>query len=612
MKSPVKNKKTYKIDMQPIGRRVDINPGQTVLDAAQLSGIGLVSICGGAGQCNSCVVKIVKGDVNQITENESTCLTDDEISANFRLACQVIPLSDLVIDIPSDSLTTPQRLQVEGIELQVQLDPAVSFLDLKIPPPSLEDLRSDTNRLLDELSAAGFDAIDINFPILSDLSNILRENEWNVRVTVRDSEVIAILPYQSEIFGLAVDIGTTKVAVYLLSLESGEVIDKLGEMNPQIAYGEDVISRIAYTNDNKNGRQNMSEMVVETINSQIIEMCKKAKITPAQIVDAVVVGNTAMHHLFAGLPVKQLAYSPYIPSISQHLDFHANRIDLNISKSAYVHLLPNIAGYVGADHAAVLLANKLWETNKTVFAVDIGTNTEITLASKGRLLSCSCASGPAFEGAHIQDGMRAAPGAIERIQIENADEIRLFTIGDQSPVGICGSGIIDAVAELMSIQAINNKGAFVKDHSRVRKNKNNNQEYLLVDAENTGHNKDITINRSDINEVQLAKGAIRAGLEILLDEAGITAEDVDEIIIAGAFGTYINVKNAIKIGMFPNLPLERFKQVGNAAGMGARLALLSQKQRKIIQNVVKKIEYIELTTAPNFLKIFIKAMIFEK
>jgi uncharacterized 2Fe-2S/4Fe-4S cluster protein (DUF4445 family) len=352
----------------------------------------------------------------------------------------------------------------------------------------------------------------------------------------------------------------------------------------------------------------MQEKIVETINLKISEMCKKAKISSGQIVDAVVVGNTAMHHLFAGLPVKQLGLAPYVPSVSKALELQANRVNLKIASGAYIYMLPNIAGFVGADHSAVILASKLWESKKNILAIDIGTNTEITLATKGNLLSCSCASGPAFEGAHIKDGMRAAPGAIERIQIADNDEINIATIEDQPPVGICGSGILDAVAELRSVGAINKKGAFTADQPRVRRNAKNKQEYLLVEAANTGHGKDITVTRYDINEIQVAKSAIRSGLEILLTEAGINAEEVDEVIIAGAFGSYINVKNAIKIGMFPDIPLQRFRQVGNAAGMGARLALLSGELRETIQNVVEKTEYIELTASAQFQPEFVKAM----
>ena len=600
----------YNIDLQPLGRRIKIKSGQNLLEAAQESGAGLVSICGGEGICNGCIVKIISGGSNEPTNNETSMLTDEELSSGIRMACQVVPESDMVVNIPSDSLTTPQRLQVEGQEIQVELDPIIEFADLIISPPTIEDLLSDTERIAKALREKGNKRIKFNFPLLSSMSNTLREFDWKFRVAIRKNEVIAILPHQKEIFGIAVDIGTTKVAIYLLSLESGKVIDKIGEMNPQIAYGEDVISRIAYANQSEKNRQLLSDLLIETMNKKINELCKKNDLVTEQIMDAVVVGNTAIHHLFAGLPVKQLGYAPYVPAVSRAMDIPASKLGLEISTSAYIHLLPNIAGYVGADHIAVILASKLTETKKAVMAVDIGTNTEISLAANGKLLSCSCASGPAFEGAHIKDGMRAAPGAIERIKIESDGAINIFTIEDQAPIGICGSGIVDAAAELLNINAINSRGAFTGDHPNIRKDGKNKQEFLLVSADDTGHGKDISVTRSDINEIQLAKGAIRMGIDILLSKAGISAQEVDHVIVAGAFGTYINIKNAIKIGMFPEIRLDKFEQVGNSAGMGAKLALLSKEQRKATHDISKKIGYVELTTYPDFQKKFIKSMMF--
>ena len=599
---------TFAIEIQPAGRRAVIPPGKTLLEAARASGAGLISLCGGEGWCYTCRVRILAGEVTQPTENELDTLTDEELASGYRLACQTVPRSDIVIDIPPDSLTAPQRLQVEGLERQVPLNPAVDWIDLEIPPPSRQDLESDASRVLTALYTAGYKNAKIGFPVLEDFSDVLRKNRWRARFVLRQNEVIALLPPNAEVFGLAIDIGTTKVAVYLLSLESGTVVDKTGEMNPQIACGEDVISRINYASQDINGRRFLQKAIVDLLNRKIAGMCAHAGISPEQVADAVVVGNTAMHHIFAGLPVGQLGRAPYVPGVSEALDFRANRIGLVMAPGAYVHMPPIIAGYVGADHSAVLLATELWQAGKTSAVIDIGTNTEITLAVKGRLSSCSCASGPAFEGAHIKDGMRAAPGAIERVQIVDDEEIRIATIGDQAPVGICGSGILDAVAELKGAGVINEKGAFVAGHPRVRISTGKLQEYLLVETAKTGHGKDITVTRQDINEIQLAKAAIRAGLEVLCSQAGIQTEHMDEIIIAGAFGAYIDIGNAVSIGMFPDLPLERFRQVGNAAGMGARLALLSQEQRARIQDVVKDIEYVELTTAPQFQDEFMEAM----
>jgi uncharacterized 2Fe-2S/4Fe-4S cluster protein (DUF4445 family) len=289
------------------------------------------------------------------------------------------------------------------------------------------------------------------------------------------------------------------------------------------------------------------------------------------------------------------------------LDVRASALGIEMAPGAYIHLLPNIAGYVGADHSAVILSTELWKTDKTVMAIDVGTNTEISLVSSGRLMSCSCASGPAFEGAHITNGMRAAPGAIERVQIIDG-EIKTFTIDDQLPVGICGSGILDVVAEMKSANLMDERGALIKGQMNIRPGNKDKLEFLLVPREHTGHGRDIAVSRTDVNEIQLAKAAIRAGQEILIAKAGIEAADIDEIIIAGAFGTYIDVPNAISVGMFPDIPLHRFRQVGNAAGMGAMQALISGRHRKLIKDVIKDVEYVELTTYENFQREFVEAM----
>ncbi|NJD58501.1 MAG: DUF4445 domain-containing protein [Anaerolineae bacterium] len=353
--------------------------------------------------------------------------------------------------------------------------------------------------------------------------------------------------------------------------------------------------------------------MVETLNQLIQDLCLKAgtfkaPIFPTQIIEAVVVGNTAMHHLFAGLPVHQLGIAPYVPAVSEALEIEAVRIGLAIAPGAKIYLPPNIAGYVGADHVSMLLATGVWSSTKTAIALDIGTNTEISLVHNNQILACSCASGPAFEGAHIGSGMRAAPGAVERVQVIQGD-VRTQTIDGLPAVGICGSGILDALACMLQIGAMDQRGSFTRSHPLVRQT-GNTPEFLLVDKSQTGTGQDLTISRKDVNEIQLAKGAIRAGVEVLLEVAGIPAEALEEFIIAGAFGTYINVPSAIQIGMFPSLPLERFNQVGNAAGEGARQMLLSTSQRKTAQEVARRVKYVELSNYPGFTNIFSRSLFF--
>ncbi len=634
--------KQFAISMQPIGRRAVIESGMNLLQAAQTSGVEVVSLCGGIGACDSCKIRLVKGKLSPLSLEEQAVFTPDELEAGYRLACQAVPLSDITIDIPPESLTTPQRLQVEGQNVEVALNPAVVAVDVQIDPPNLYDLRADTTRLNDaltkaaqRLTAAG-KPLPIQLPprynyrILADLSSNLRAWGWAARLAVRGDEVIAALPPRASdgtptpLLGLAVDIGTTKLAAYLIDLSDGQTLAKTGAMNPQIAYGEDVVSRIAAANVNPEGQKILQSRLVSTLNDMVVEMCKDANrsgfhTSPQQIVDAVIVGNTAMHHLFAGLPVAQLGASPYVPAVSEALDLPAFAVGLDLAEGAYIHLPPNIAGYVGADHVAMVLATLFTsdsnapDPQRTIVALDIGTNTEITLAHRGRMLCCSCASGPAFEGAHIQDGMRAAPGAVERVQI-SGETLRIHTIGDQPPVGICGSGILDSISEMLNAGVLDYRGILQKNNAMVH-SENSRSWFMLAPAETSGHGRDVVITRKDVNEIQLAKGAIRSGLEILFAEAGLSPQEIeagaiDEFIVAGAFGTYISVQSAIRVGMFPNLPLERFHQVGNAAGSGARQMLVSIEKRRLAQEISRRDDYIELSAHPDFTSIFSKALFF--
>lgn len=594
------------IDFEPVGRRVELSPRGTLLEAARGGGIGLVSLCGGEGWCSSCRIRIMKGQVNPPTESERRSIGTRDLDKGFRLACQVIPETSLVVDIPPESLSSPQRLQVEGQQAPVTLSPAVQAVDLTLDPPSLTDLRGDAERVLAALEKALSRKIKASYPMLAELSGRIREQQWTLRAAVRKNEWIAVLPKGTGFYGLAVDIGTTKIALYLLDLETGVVVAKKGAMNPQIAYGEDILSRISYAGQHEDGRQTLQQLLTDTFNATVAELCQQVEISPEQILEAVVVGNTAMHHFFLGLPVQQLAYTPYIPAVTAAVDVPAGNLDLQIAPGGWVHFLPNIAGYVGADHTAVILSTDLHSASDITMVIDIGTNTEISLAAGGELWSCSCASGPAFEGAHINTGMRAAPGAIERVKID--DQIHLFTIDALPPVGICGSGILDIVAELKSTGIIDTKGALQEGKPWIRKNSAGHLEFLLAPADQTGHAQDIAISRRDINEIQLAKAAIRSGIDLLLQEAGLAAEDLDRVLIAGAFGSYISIPNAILIGMLPDLPLERFTQVGNAAGMGAIQALLSREKRAQISGEILKVHYLELTNSDSFQKVFLEAM----
>jgi uncharacterized 2Fe-2S/4Fe-4S cluster protein (DUF4445 family) len=546
----------FRIDFEPLGRRGAARTGQTLLEAAQAAGVGLASVCGGMGTCEECRLRLASGKLTPPTPVEEAALSKADLAAGFRLACQAEPLSDVKLDIPPESLTAPQRLQLEGQETSLTPRPAVTT-------PGA--------------------------------------------------------------YGLAVDIGTTKLAAYLVRLESGETVARAGAMNPQVAYGEDVISRIAYAGREPDGAKKLQAVLLETLNHLLAEMCAEAHVPAERVEDAVLVGNTAMHHLFAGLPVEQLGHAPFSPATTKPLSIPAGKSGLNLAPGAKIYLPPVIAGYVGADHVAMLLATETqWFSKdeikprrneereektfkssrlrgKTVIALDIGTNTEISLIANGQVTCCSCASGPAFEGAHIHEGMRAAPGAIERARWSDG-KILWQTIADQPPVGICGSGILDVVAALLDGGLVKATGALQTGPGSA---------YVFVPASKAGLGRDLVVTRKDVHEIQLAKSAIRAGLETLLQKAGLTSADLDEFIVAGAFGTYLDLHSAVRVGMFPPLPQERFRQVGNAAGIGAKQMLVSVDKRREAERIAGKIGYVELTTQAAFTPLFMKHLSFE-
>ncbi len=602
----------YTANFQPIGRRVAVEAGATLLDAAQRAGVGLSAICGGVGSCETCRVYILQGKVSPPSLIEQSDLTEDELAAGLRLACQTEVLGDVRVNVPPDSLSAPQRTQVEGETLDVPLGPAVVMYRAQLAPATQEDLRSDWTRLCDALADCGVHgSLKAHPSVMVELPDALRRHDWATSVAVRKSEsgceVVHVGAPDDRALGFAVDMGTTKLAGYLVDLETGKTLAMQGRMNPQIAYGEDVMARIAYAMQGREYLETLQRAIVEALNEMIAALCHKADADPSQVVDMVAVGNTAMHHLFVGLPVDQLGTAPYVAAVSQALDIRAADLGLRIAPGAYVYILPNIAGYVGADHVSMLLATNIPSMSGVVVGLDIGTNTEITLNAHGQLLACSTASGPAFEGAHIRDGMRASEGAIERLRIVDG-RVQYQTIEHALPVGICGSGILDAVAQLRQAGIVSPTGA-MEDHDHVVIDAVHGRAFLVARAKDTGHGADILVSRSDVQEIQLAKGAMRAGVKILLEEAGLTEADIDRFIIAGAFGSYIDVESAVAIGMFPPLPRDRYRQVGNASGMGARQCLVSVAERARGEAIAARVRYLELTNDRRFTDRFSQAVL---
>ena len=591
----------YTIDFEPVGRRGEFTGDQSLLDCARQLSVDLVSICGGIGSCDHCKVQVVSGKVSKPTLEEEAELSASDLEQGYRLACQTYPLSDVKLHVPPDSLTAPQRTQIEGLDVDVEPDPPVRGLEAQLTPPTLESPQADAQNLWEALAVYGIETGRIDFQVQQSLSQQIRENDWQVRVALRGDEIVAIGAPSTPWLGLAVDIGTTKVAGYLIDLESGKTLASKGMMNPQISYGEDVVSRIVIASKSPADAAKLQSLLAEALSQIAVDLCTEVNAKPEEIVEAVVVGNTAIHHLFLKLPVKQLGLSPYVPTVDAALDIKAREIGLKIAPGAYVHLLPNIAGYVGADHVAMLLATRLAEADQTVLAIDIGTNTEICLNYKGVMTSVSCASGPAFEGAHIKFGMRAAPGAIEHVRLEN-DLLEIQTIAGEPPTGICGSGLLDIVAQLR-LNDILDRGGKLGAH-RLIQNRNGSTEFVLAVRPDL---EEITLSQKDVRELQLAKAAIRLGIQALVEAAGLTENDLEQVIIAGAFGTFINVESAITIRMLPDLPLERFKQVGNAAGTGARLALISKSERAKAAEIARRDGYIELAKIQNFNRKFAEA-----
>jgi uncharacterized 2Fe-2S/4Fe-4S cluster protein (DUF4445 family) len=606
---------TFEIDFEPIGKRVDVAPGTDLLDAARQAGIGLASVCGGEGTCGRCRVVIMSGYVTPPVDADRRFLTQLELTSGQRLACRCRIYGDVKVHIPKASLVTDQRLQLDGQARQLQIDQTIHAYEVEVPAPTLHDLRADLERVIDGLETAhGLRKLAAEPLVVTELSTRTRQtpnaSEWHLSAYVRGHEIVGFAAPGQRPLGLAVDLGTTKIAAYLVDLETGEELAATGQMNPQIGYGEDVISRLVHADRDDVGKHELARVVREGLNNLIVALAFKAGVTQEQIAEACIVGNTAMTHLLLKLPVHQLTVSPFVAASSSALDVKARDLDLDIAPGAYVHVLPCVGGFVGADHVAMIIGSDLDRNPHTAIGVDIGTNTEIVLHKPNEkyLTAASCASGPAFEGAHIRDGMRAATGAIEAVLI-TPDEIKYETIGNAPAVGLCGSGIVDTVAEMYRHQIIDRRGRLRRDAPHVRKT-DRGFELLLVPGERSGTGRDIVITQKDVNEIQLAKGAIETGLETLLEATHTPPEDIKEVIIAGAFGTYLNLDSALDIGLLPRLSNAQYTQVGNAAGVGAKMALLSYKERARAQHIARRTGYVELTVFPGFQRRFAMSMLF--
>jgi len=620
-----------KITFLPDKKNITVNKGTTILEALEKSGIIIDTPCGGKGTCGKCKILINKG-ITTATPIEEELLSEEEIKKGFRLACQAKLFQDSIIEVPSEIRLDFKRVfssnwkgDIHCIKNNFSLESNLKkvFLDLK--KPSLDDQRSDWERIKNGLSLKKIENISnlkISLQILKKIPILIKKADFKITVTICNEEIIDIESDNTakKSYGIAFDIGTTTVVGYLIDSGSGEELSAVAKTNPQVIHGDDVISRIGFAQQPKGGLEKLQKEIVITLNEIIRETTQKAEIDKSNIYETVIVGNTCMHHLFLGLNPINLAPSPYIPVIKESLSLKVKDIPgLSLNPTANIYMLPNISAFVGADIVAGILSTSMWREDKTVLFVDLGTNGEIVLSSKGELWACSTAVGPAFEGARISSGMRAAEGAIDKVKIDNKFII-YKVIEDGKVRGICGSGLIDLIAELLKLGLINKSGKLINREDcqpeiseeikkRITKEKEGNR-FLLAKSDETIAGKPIYLTQKDIREVQLAKAAVYAGIKILLKEVNIPPEDIQEILLAGAFGNFIDKKSATRIGLLPNLPLKKIESVGNAAGRGAEITLCSNKMRELSQEISKKVKYIELSSRPDFQDEFIKAMIF--
>jgi uncharacterized 2Fe-2S/4Fe-4S cluster protein (DUF4445 family) len=604
-----------RIIFQPYGKRAEASTGSTILDVARDTGINLSSVCGGEGRCGKCRIIVRSGNelLSSPSKFEKRMFSEEDLSNGFRLACQTTAQHGgaVTVEVPAESRIDQHRLLLMGSEKKVKLAPAVRKVVVALEKPSLLDTRSDVDRLLDALeSKIGLRPI-VDYETLKKVPRVVRKKDWVVTVTLwNNREIIAVQPGQvSGCYGFAVDVGTTKLAGYLLDLSNGEIVATASATNPQIPYGEDVISRIRFATENPENLVKLQQTVIEGVNQLVKETCKDSGVSPDDVYEMTVSGNTAMHHIFLGIPPDNVALMPYPAALQSSMNVKAKELSLNMNRGAYVHVLPTIAGFVGGDAVADVLATGIHEADELSMLVDIGTNTEIVLGNKDRLVACSCASGPAFEGAHIKYGMRASTGAIEQVWIDpDTFDVGYKTVDNGQPRGLCGSAIVDVVAELFKTKLIDKSGRFNRtlDTPRFRMNVKS-AEFVIAWKNESLAETDIVVTQRDIRVVQLAKAAIYTGASILMKHLNVKFHEIQKVFLAGAFGTYVDPLNAKVIGMYPNVSLEKVQFVGNTSGSGARMALLSVEAREVAEKIARFVEYVELGADPNFQNEFLKA-----
>ncbi|WP_299030297.1 ASKHA domain-containing protein [uncultured Sulfitobacter sp.] len=628
----------------PSGKRGRFPVGTPVLTAARQLGVDLDSVCGGRGICSKCQITPGYGEFSKhgVTVEPDALSEWNKVEARYddkrglkqgrRLGCQATVLKDVVIDVPAESQVHKQVVRKRAEVRDITLNPSTKLYYVEVQEPDMHDPSGDLERLQKALLEQWeIEDVTADLHILHVMQPILRKGQWKVTVAIHlgDNEnkprIMHIWPgfYDGTIYGVAVDLGSTTIAAHLCDLQTGEVVASSGVMNPQIRFGEDLMSRVSYSMMNARGAEEMTLAVREGMNALFIQLTSEAQIDKQLIVDAVFVCNPVMHHLLLGIDPFELGQAPFALATSNAMRMRGRDLDLNIHESARVYMLPCIAGHVGADAAAVALSEHPNTSDDLVLIVDVGTNAEILLGNKEKVLACSSPTGPAFEGAQISSGQRAAPGAIERVEIDPVSKLPRFkvigsdlwsdeegfdeAIGQTGVTGICGSGIIEMVAEMRIhgiVDAPGLIGTAEQTGSAAVFADGRTNSYMVYDGSADGGPK-ITVTNRDIREIQMAKAALYSGARLLMDKFGV--DHVDRVVLAGAFGAHISTKHAMVLGMIPDAPLDKVTSAGNAAGTGARIALLNREARSEIEETVRQIHKIETAIEPRFQEHFVNA-----
>ena len=623
---------SHKVIFTPSGIRATAGHGQSVYDVALASGVDILSICGGKGLCRRCQIELEPGEhakfdmkvaathLSPWTDSEEKAAKRGDLKPGRRLACRAQVLGDVVIEVPSDARHQVSSISKDSTGFDTALDPAIKLFMVKLPVPQMDDNPSDTEALIAALREFGVET-QIEHRPLTKLQPILAQNERELIAVVRDDTHIIDVwpPAPFDAYGAAIDIGSTSLALYLYDLTNGALVHQASAMNPQIRYGEDLMSRVSYVMMNKGGEEKLTAEIQGQVGKMLEEARAKLDLGPNQILEVVLVGNPIMHHLFLGLNPVELGQAPFTLAVKDWFEAPANLFNLGISETARVAFLPLVGGHVGADTTGAYLTQIETMAGRSVLLVDIGTNAEIVLSHGGQVAACSSPTGPAFEGAEISAGVRATPGAIERVRIDRETFQPSFKvigsddwlsdadpdIADQRVVGICGSGIFEVMVELASAGLVNGSGLFqpeVAPHRFVAEGKG--WKYLLLDRPENP----LWVKQTDVRAVQLAKAALSAGVQLLVDQLGCPA--FDEVLLAGAFGTHLDSQYVADIGIIPMASADQIRSIGNAAGMGAAMALYNRAEKARIIEAVKHIVKVETATEPKFQDYFVAAMRF--